>query len=307
VIVRRFSLILFILFAIVTMTYGMVRASGGSALSQEKSVGNAELEAEQKRQYEEEHNYFKYLKDLAHGELGRNNKGRPIKEIIAPAIPVSFSLGFLSTIFALFIGVSAGIIGAFYQNRWPDRLSMLIALIGLSIPSFVLGPLLQMTFAVELDLLPVSRWWQPFDPYTTGSFLNVILPTITLACWPAATIARLTRSSMLEAINQDYMRTALAKGLSERAAVIRHGMKNACLPVLSYLGPATAFILTGSLVVERIFGITTGLGTHFISAAEDRDIELLLSIVLLSSFLLLIFNLIIDFSYSLIDPRIKDS
>lgn len=303
-ILRRLILIVFILFAIISMTYGMMSFAGGTALTSERGISDKKLQEEQLRQYKEKHNYTLYLQNIIKGNLGTNNKDIPINDIVSSAIPVSFFFGFIAVIAALAIGVTAGIIGAYYQNHWPDRLAMLLALIGLSVPAFTFGPLLQMSFGVKWDILPLAMWWHPFSEYATGSFANLILPTITVASIPAATIARITRSSMLEAISQDYMRTALSKGLGQFSAIVRHGLKNACLPVLSYLGPAAASILMGSIVVEKIF-VIPGLGTLFINGALDRDIELVLSIVLLYSTLLLFFNLLVDFLYGVIDPRIK--
>jgi len=304
-IVRRLALIVFIVFAIISMTYGMIALSGGSAITNERAISDAATRELQIKQYYEKHNYLLYLKNIVQGNLGTNNADVPIKNIIGPAIPISFVLGMLAVVAALMMGLIAGVISAHYHNRWPDRFAMLLALVGLSVPAFVLGPLLQMTFGIQWDLLPVAKWWHPFSEYPSGSFLSMILPVITLASIPAATIARLTRSSMLEALNQDYMRTALSKGLGTFTATLKHGFKNACLPVLSYIGPAAASVLMGSIVVEKIFNIP-GLGTHLINGALARDIELVLSVVILYSVLLLLFNLIVDSLYGVIDPRIKE-
>ena len=304
-VIRRLFLIVFIIFAIITMSYGMIKLSGASALSSERGISDKKMAEEERRLYEEQHNYVKYMTDIMQGNFGKNSHNEPINEIILPAIPVSFSFGFVAIIVSLVIGVTAGIIGAFYQNAWPDRLSMFIALVGLSIPAFVLGPLFQKYFGIKLQLLPVAQWWQPFGEYEQGSILNIILPVLTIASIPAATIARLTRSSMLEALSQDYIRTALAKGLSRFNAATYHGLKNACLPVLSYLGPAAASILMGSIIVEKIFRIP-GLGTLMIDGATDREVEVVLGVIILYSLLLLVFNLVVDILYRVIDPRIKE-
>lgn len=303
-ILRRLALTVGIVFIIVSATWGMMRLAPGDPITIERGLSETDR-AKLLAQYEARHNYPAYLGHLARGSLGTSyvQGERPVWQILKNSIPVSFSLGGIAMMFALVLGLVSGVIASQFPNRWPDQLSMLLALVGLSIPAFVLGPLLQMNLSLRWDLFDISGWWQP--SLGEGSWRNIILPSVTLCAIPAATIARLTRSSMLESMRQDFIRTARAKGLGRWTTAVRHGLRNAVLPVLSYLGPASAAVLMGSIVVESVFSIP-GLGEHFIKGAINRDYEVVLGIVILYSTLLLLFNLVIDILYTKVDPRISD-
>ena len=221
--------------------------------------------------------------------------GLTVGELIGSSFPVSATLGSLSLLFALVLGVSSGIIGAIRQNSVWDWTTMGIALVGISVPNFVLGPLLIAVFALGLGWLPPARW---------DGLATMILPSITLGLAYAAYIARLTRAGMLEVIRTDYIRTARAKGLSEWTIVVRHALRGAILPVVTFLGPATARILTGTVVIEKVFQVP-GLGYYFVQSALDRDYSMVLGVVCFYSGLLMLMNLAVDVAYTWLDPRVK--
>lgn len=220
-------------------------------------------------------------------------RDRTVNEIISSSLPVSIMLGTLAILVALFIGVGAGLASAWKPNSWLDTCTLLIALVGVSLPTFVAGTFLQLLFSVWIPIADVGRFAIP------GS---LVLPALTLSLPFAAYIARLTRMGMLEALQSDYIRTARAKGVSEWKVLTRHALKNAFLPVLSYLGPASAMAMTGSFIVERIYSIP-GMGQHFVNAVQNKDLFLLLGIVLVFATMLILFNLIVDVLYTWVDPR----
>ncbi len=217
-----------------------------------------------------------------------------VNEIIASALPVSVTLGVTAIFLALIIGLSAGIVGALRPGTAVDLATLAIALVGVSLPTFVIGTVLLMVFAVWLDVLPIGGWGTPSA---------LLLPALTLSLPFAAYIARLTRLGMIEVLASNYIRTARAKGVPEWRIVTRHALKVAFLPVLSYLGPATAFALTGSFVVERVFYIP-GIGQHFVNAVLNKDLTLIMGVVLVYAGMLVVFNLAVDVLYRWVDPRI---
>jgi oligopeptide transport system permease protein len=245
--------------------------------------------------------------DTAAAELGVRAPDRPIfdfgpslqyrdrrvNEIIAASLPVSVALGFAAILIATVLGVGAGVLGALRPHSWLDTSTLTLSLVGISLPGFVIGAALLLVFGVWLEWLPVGGWGRP------GHFL---LPAFTLSLPFAAYIARLTRTSMIEQLSADYIRTARAKGLPERDVVLRHALKNAFLPVLSYLGPACAMAMTGSFVVERVFSVP-GLGQHFVNAVQNKDLFLIIGVVLVFSTTLILFNLAVDVLYRWADPR----
>jgi oligopeptide transport system permease protein len=236
---------------------------------------------------------------LRHGDFGMSLKyeGQSVNSIIVRSLPVSATIGILAYLLALIVGIVVGSIAALKQNsRW-DYTSMALAMLGISIPNFVLGPILVLIFSLSLYWLPPSRW---------EGFLsrNVILPVLTLSAIYMAYIARLTRAGMLEVLRSDYIRTARAKGLSEKDVVIRHALRGGLMPVVSYTGPALAFLLTGTVVVERIFALP-GLGNYFIQASLNRDEPLIIGIVAFIAITLLTMNLLVDIAYAYLDPRIR--
>jgi oligopeptide transport system permease protein len=241
--------------------------------------------------------YFNYLGDLLHGDLRLSTKyrSRSVNEILADSLPVSGLLGGIAFCIATFGGVLIGSLAAAKQQTWIDRTAMLAALFAVSLPSFVIGPLLVLVFAIYWPVLPVGGW---------GNLQSLILPSITLAAPYTAYIARLTRSSMLEVLTQDFIRTARAKGLSNTAVLYKHGLRVAILPVVSFLGPLAANLLTGSIVVESIFSIP-GTGGFFVNSVLNRDGFLLAGVVIVYCTLLVLFNLAVDLLYGLLDHRIS--
>ncbi len=222
-------------------------------------------------------------------------KDQRVNEIIASSLPVSVLLGATSILIALVIGVFAGVVGAIKPNSLIDLVTLTVALVGISLPSFVIGTVLLLIFSVTLRWLPVATWGSPRD---------MLLPAITLSLPFAAYIARLIRMGMIEQLSSDYVRTARAKGASTMRVLLGHALKNASLPVLSFLGPATALAMTGSFVVERVFSVP-GIGQHFVNAVQNKDLFLIMGVVLVFATMLVLFNLVVDVLYKWIDPRIE--
>lgn len=241
--------------------------------------------------------YAWMLSNYVRGDFGPSYKykDRTVNEFIYMGLPVTLQLGLVAVSVALLIGLTAGLIAAMKQNLWQDHAAMAAALLGISVPNFVLGPVLIFIFSLGLMWLPAARWegWE-----------YMILPGFTLGSVYAAYIARLTRGGMLEVVRQDYVRTARAKGLSERLVIMRHALRGGLLPVVSYLGPAMAGLFTGSVVVERIFNVP-GMGRYFIDAAINRDITLAMAVVVVNSVFLLLANLMVDIVLGLLDPRVR--
>ncbi|MAB83842.1 MAG: hypothetical protein CMJ24_10480 [Phycisphaerae bacterium] len=218
-----------------------------------------------------------------------------VNEILVSQLPVSIVLGLSAIMLACVIGILAGVMGSLRPGSWVDLVTLLIALIGISLPAFVTGTVLLVVFAVSLGIAPVGGW---------GGFSHIVLPAIALSLPFAAYIARLVRTGMLEELRSDHVRTARAKGMPERVVIYKHALKNAFLPVLSYLGPATAAAMTGSFVVEKVFAVP-GIGTHFVDAVLGKDITLITGVVLVYSTLLVLLNLLVDVLYHWADPRIR--
>ncbi len=241
--------------------------------------------------------FLNYLWNAVRGDLGVSYSQRdlPVSELILTRVPVSAELGAYSMLLALVLGLPLGVVAAYYHNRAPDYLASFIAIVGRSIPNIALAPLLALTFGLYLKWLPIARW---------TSWDSKILPTIALGLSSAALIARLTRSSMLQVIRDDFVRTARAKGLSEFTVMFRHVLKNALLPVLTVFGPLFAYTLTGTLVVEQIFAIP-GLGSYFITSISNRDYPVVMGVYLLYGLLVIVLNALVDILYAWIDPRIR--
>jgi oligopeptide transport system permease protein len=219
---------------------------------------------------------------------------KTVNEIIRSSLPVSVTLGATAILIALFIGITSGVIGAVKPNSAADLSTLGVAMVGISLPSFVTGTVLLLVFSIWLGWFPVAQW---------GTLRSIALPAFALSLPFAAYIARLTRMGMIEALGADYIRTARAKGNPERVVLLKHALKNAFLPVLSFLGPATAMAMTGSFVIERVFTVP-GLGKHFVNAVQNKDLFLIIGVVLVFSTMLIVFNLIVDILYRWIDPRI---
>jgi len=288
------------LWVIATLTFFMMRLAPGGPFLSEREIPPAALEQLKKsygldRPLHEQ--YFTFLGNAVRFDFGPSYKfpARQVREIILEAFPVSLELGFWALLLAIVIGVPIGVFAAVKQNSGGDYAAMAAALAGVSIPNFVLGPALVLTFSLSLFLLPPALW--------QGASSRV-LPVLTLSTAYVAYIARLTRGGMLEVLRQDYIRTAYAKGLPEKDVVYKHGLKLGILPVVSYLGPAAARIITGSIVVESIFAVP-GLGRHLVNAAFNRDYTLVLGVVLFYAFFLMALNLIVDVAYTRLDPRVE--
>ena len=287
---------------IVAASFALVRLAPGSPFSSEKEIPpevRQKLEVKYGFDKPLPEQFIRYLGNLLRGDLGLSTKypQRTVNEIIANGFPVTLSLAAIALLWSLLVGITAGIIGAIRQNTVWDHVAMTAALVGISVPSFVLGPLLVLTVSLRLHLLPPAGW---------GDWQHVVLPGLTLGTIYAASIARLTRGGMLEVVRSDFIRTARAKGLSESLIVWRHMLRGGLLPVVSYLGPAVASMLTGSVVVEKIFNVP-GIGPYFVDAAFNRDYFLVMGIVLLYAFFLLLMNLIVDVVYGFLDPRVDVS
>jgi oligopeptide transport system permease protein len=291
---------LLVLLIIITITFLLMHAIPGGPFTGEKNIPAVVLKNIEERYRLNDplwKQYVDYLGNLARFDLGPSFKyeGRTVNEIIGESFPTSFQLGFLSIGIAIFVGIPAGVIAALRQNKWQDYLTMFFATIGVSVPSFVLATLLIYVFAIKLELLPAAMW---------DGFEYMILPSVALAGLPTAFIARLTRSSMLEVLAQDYIKTARAKGLSQRVVICRHALKNALIPVVTYIGPMAAGVLTGSFIIESIFAVP-GLGRHFVTSIYNRDYTTILGITIFYSTLVVFLNLLVDLAYPLLDPRIK--
>lgn len=296
---RAFSSVVTLLI-IATMSFALIRFAPGSPFSTEKALPPEvlkDLEAKYGFDKPVPTQFANYLGNLLQGDMGLSTKypQRTVNEIIADGFPVTLVLATTALAWALLIGITAGIIGAVRQNTVWDYSAMTAAMLGISFPTFVLGPVLVLLFALSTQLLPSAGW---------GTWRHIVLPALTLGTIRAAYIARLTRVGMLDVVEADFIRTARAKGLSEKLIIWRHMLKGGLLPVVTYLGPAISFMLVGSIVVEKIFN-TPGIGPYLIDATTNRDIFLMMGIVLLQASFLLAMNLIVDILYRLLDPRIK--
>jgi oligopeptide transport system permease protein len=301
-IIRRVIIIVPMLFIIVSLTWVLIRLAPGNFYTGEKKLPAA-IEENIRERYglnQPWHvQYRKVLWNIARFDFGYSLKyqGQSVNQILWRALPVSATLGLSAYLIALFVGITTGTLAALRQNSWIDYASMALAMLGISIPNFVLGPLLVLIFSLTLFWLPPALW----NGFPSK---NLILPALTLSAIYIAYIARLTRSGMLEVMRSDYIRTARAKGLSEGAVVTRHALRGGLLPVVSFSGPALAFLITGTVVVERVFSLP-GLGNYFINACFNRDEPLIIGIVAFIAISVLIFNLLVDISYGFIDPRIR--
>ncbi|MBH52766.1 MAG: ABC transporter [Opitutaceae bacterium] len=316
-----------VLIVIITLTFVMVRSIPGGPFSAERKVSEHVLEKLNEHYGLSDPlyvQYFSYLKnvapkkmdlaalvrfDLKEGlgiDLGPSFRyeGRTVNELIAESFPVSFQLGAMAILLALLIGIPAGTIAALNKNSTFDYLPMSLAMFGICLPSFVLGPLFALIFGLWLDWFPVSGWRAPGGFYWSDNLPYRVLPVLTLSLYYAAGLARLTRGGMLEVLNQDYIRTARAKGLSTWIVTTKHALRAGLIPVISYLGPVIAGVLSGSFIIEMIFQIP-GLGRHFINAAANRDYTLVLGTVLFYAALIIILNLIVDIIMVLINPKLK--
>ncbi len=290
------------LFVLVTISFFMMRLAPGSPFTSERGYPPevmANIEAKYHLNEPLTTQYLSYWKSLAQGDLGPSFKYKDysVNELLAQAFPVSIKLGLYAFALALILGVTFGVIAALRQNSWLDYLLMSFSMTGVVIPSFVTAPILILLFAVNLRWLPGGGW-------NNGAFNNMILPTVALALVYLAGIARIMRGSMIEVMNSQFIRTARAKGLPLRVIVWKHALRPALLPVISYLGPAFVGIITGSIVIETIFGLP-GIGQLFVNGALNRDYGMVLSLTILMGILTIAFNAVVDVLYAVIDPKIR--
>ncbi|MFZ7171275.1 oligopeptide ABC transporter permease OppB [Avibacterium volantium] len=290
------------LFILITVSFFMMRLAPGSPFSSEKNYPPeviANIEAKYHLNEPLMVQYGIYLKDLAHGDFGPSFKYKDysVNQLVAQSFPVSLTLGFSAFLIALVCGISAGVIAALKQNKWLDYLIMIFAMTGIVVPSFVVAPLLVLIFSITLKWLPSGGW-------EGGQLTNMILPMIALSLSYIASIARIMRSSMIEVLHSNFIRTAKAKGLPMSRIILKHALRPALLPVISYMGPAFVGIITGSMVIESIF-VLPGIGQLFVNGALNRDYSLVLSLTILVGTLTIVFNAIVDILYAVIDPKIR--
>ena len=297
-VVKRIILAILTVVVISMITFFAMNAIPGGPFNSEKASSPAVIAALEARYNLDKplpQQYLIYMNNLLHGELGVSLKtGRSISDIIGESFPISAKLGLTAAAFAIVIGLVLGSVAALNRNKLPDRLIIFFTTLVTAMPSFVLATLLLYIFCMKLKLVPV---WSAENS-------SIVLPIVALAAYPMAYITRLTKTSMLDALSQDYIRTAKAKGVSGAKVIFKHGLRNALIPVITYVGPMIAYILTGSMVVENIFTIG-GLGSKFVSAITNRDYTLIMATTIFLAVIMVIANLITDIVYKVVDPRIK--
>lgn len=302
-IIQRVVFAIISLFIIVSATFFLMKAVPGDPISNENDDIPEEILEAMRDHYGLNDplfvQYTNYLKSVVAWDLGPSYtyKGTTVNEIINKGFPVSFVLGVTALLIGVGGGLLLGVISALNHNKSKDYMAMVIAVIGISVPNFILAALLQYVFAIKLGWFPVAKW---------GSLNQIVLPALALAALPLAFVARLTRSSMLEVLSENYIKTAKAKGIDQWIITYKHALRNALLPVITYIGPLSVSILTGTFVIEKIFGIP-GLGSHFVMSIMNRDYTVIMGTAVFYSVLLLAVILIVDLSYGIIDPRIKFS
>lgn len=301
-VIGRFLTAIPTLFLIVTISFFLMRIAPGGPFNQERGL-NPTIKANLERVYHLDEplwkQYLYYLNDLAHGNFGPsyNLPDFTVADLFRTGLPVSIELGAWALTLALLVGGVLGIVAALYQNRAADYAVVATATAGSTIPTFVIAPLYQLFFALTLAWVPVAGWGG-------GAAVNKIGPVLTLALPQIAVVARLMRGAMIEALRSPHIRTARALGLSSFAVVVRHALRSALLPIISYAGPAAAALLTGSLIVETVFAIP-GVGRYFVDAALNRDYTLVMGTVVVIAVFIIVFNLIVDLLYAVVDPRVR--
>ncbi|MBB6481133.1 ABC transporter permease [Spirochaeta isovalerica] len=303
-IIKRFLGMIPTLLIITTVAFIIMRIAPGGPFDRERAIPEAVRENIEKRYNLDKslpEQYLIYLGGIIRGDFGPSYKYRDqtVTDLIFNSLPHSLILGTLALLVATFFGVLAGIIAALNQNTWIDYTAMSIAVFGVSVPAFVIGPVLMLIFAMKLKILPTSGWITGPDGWVT-----VIMPLIALSMSYFASIARLSRSSVLEVVRSDYVRTAKAKGLSPTMIILKHVLKGAMLPVVSYLGIAYSGIITGSVVIEQIFRIP-GLGRFFVQSSLNRDYTMIMGVIIVYSTIVILMNFLVDILYSFLDPRIS--
>lgn len=299
---RRLLGVLPTLFVIVTISFFVIRLAPGGPFDDEQTLApeiKANLEAAYGLDRPVIEQYGRYLVNLLQGDFGPSFKFKDftVTELIAQGLPVSLALGLGAILLAMLIGIPLGTLAALRQNSPTDYGIMAVAVLGIALPSFVTGPLFALVFGLQLRWFPVAGW-------EAGELRYLVLPVVTLALPVIAYIARLTRGSLLEVLRSNFVRTARAKGLPEHLVIVRHALRPALLPVVSYLGPATAFVITGSLVVETVFGLP-GSGRYLVQGAINRDYSLVMGMIVVYGSLTLVLNLLADLIYGWLDPRVR--
>lgn len=299
-IIKRIFNAFIVLWIVITITFFLMHAIPGGPFTAEKSLPPYVLHSIEERYklndplYKQ---YGDYLCNLVQGDLGPSFKypGRSVNDIIKDGFPVSFKLGIEAILIAIIIGIPAGILAGVKKDKWQDRAVNFFTTLGVAVPSFVVAALLIYVLSTKLHLLPAAMW---------NGWRYEIMPALALSGMPMSFIARLTRSSMLDILSQDYIKTARAKGLSWSKVLIKHALPNSLIPVVTYLGPMTASILTGSFVIENIFAIP-GLGQYFVTSIYNRDYTVILGVTIFYSVIVIVLNMVVDLLYPLLDPRIK--
>lgn len=299
-IIKRIFNAFIVLWIVITITFFLMHAIPGGPFTAEKSLPPYVLHSIEER-YKLNDSLYKqygdYLCNLVQGDLGPSFKypGRSVNDIIKDGFPVSFKLGIEAILIAIIIGIPAGILAGVKKDKWQDRAVNFFTTLGVAVPSFVVAALLIYVLSTKLHLLPAAMW---------NGWRYEIMPAVALSGMPMSFIARLTRSSMLDILSQDYIKTARAKGLSWSKVLIKHALPNSLIPVVTYLGPMTASILTGSFVIETIFAIP-GLGQYFVTSIYNRDYTVILGVTIFYSVIVIVLNMVVDLLYPLLDPRIK--
>ncbi len=297
-VLKRILLALFTVFLICVITFALMNAIPGGPFNKEKALSEATIASLNARYNLDKPLYvqfFMYMKNLLHGDFGVSLKnGREIKGIIGESFPVSCRLGLSAVIVALIFGTIFGSLAALMRNKWPDRLIIFFSTLFTAVPSFVLATLLLLVFSIKLGWIPV---WSVENK-------NYLLPVIALAAYPMAYTTRLAKTSMLDALSQDYIRTAKAKGVSRYKVIFKHALRNSLLPIITYAGPEIAYIITGSMVVETVFTVG-GIGSKFVSAITNRDYTMIMATTIFLATLMVVANVICDLLYKVVDPRIK--
>lgn len=302
--IRRIVSMLPVAFIAVTACFFVMRLAPGGPFDRERALP-PEIKANLLAAYDMDQplvvQYGLYVWRLLHGDLGPSMvvKTYDVSELLALGLPFTLTLGFTAFIIATTLGILAGIVAAVNQNKWPDYVLVLVVMVGVIVPNFLTAHILQLVFGVYLD-------WFPAGGYFPGSIPHLVMPVTVLMLAHLARVSRLMRGSMIEVLGTNYVRTARAKGLGARLVLARHAIKPALLPVVSYLGPGLSYLLTGSLIVEQVFGLP-GIGKYFINAALNRDYGLVLGTVILYMFVILVLNLIVDLIYAWLDPKVKYS
>lgn len=300
-ILKRLILSIITIWAIITITFVLMNAAPGNPFANENKRIPKNIYENLMKKYgldkPKSEQYITYLKNIARFDFGESMKSdtETVNEMIGRGFPVSAALGFEALLISLIFGPALGAIAALYQNKVPDYVSMIISIIGISVPSFLTGSFLIQFVATKFDWIPIGGW---------GEFRHTVLPSIALAMMPMAQISRLMRSSMLEILNQDYLKTAKSKGLTGPVIIMKHAVRNAILPIISILGTTISNLLVGSFVIEKIFGIP-GMGMFFINSIFNRDYTLIMGITTFYAIVLITMMFLVDVAYTLIDPRIR--